>query len=161
MPKGKISNPGWITCTCQYCGKQFQYYRDTSVIRKSCYECIPDGRSNNAALIRRLIKKKAVEYKGDKCECCGKSYPLSVYDFHHKDPNLKDFSLGDKTSTVKWDKVKIEIDKCILVCANCHRQIHSGDIKLNQDQEEMPANNFANRETANGNPVPSLKQEEG
>lgn len=34
MPKGKISNPGWITCTCQYCGKQFQYYRDTSVIRK-------------------------------------------------------------------------------------------------------------------------------
>lgn len=128
MPKGKIANPTWIECTCQYCGKTFQYYRETSIIRKSCYECIPDGSGKDAGLIRRLIKKKAVDYKGNKCYCCGNQYPYSVYDFHHLDPAQKDFGIGDKTSTVKWDKVKEEIDKCILVCANCHRQIHSGDI---------------------------------
>ena len=136
MPKGKIKNPGWITCKCQYCEKEFQYYRDTSTIRKSCYECIPEGKGNDAALIRRLIKKKAVKYKGNKCYCCNQQYPLVVYDFHHLDPFQKDFSLGDKTSTVKWEKVQIEIDKCILVCANCHRQIPNGDIILDQEQKD-------------------------
>ena len=136
MPKGKIANPQWITCTCQYCGKNFQYYRDTSVIRKSCYDCIPQGQGNDASLIRRLIKKKAVEYKGNQCYCCHKSYPFVVYDFHHLNPKEKDFGLGDKTSTVKWDKVQAEIDKCILVCANCHRQIHSGDIIIDQQQKD-------------------------
>lgn len=136
MPKGRIKNPGWITCKCQYCEKEFQYYRDTSTIRKSCYECIPEGEGNNAALIRRLIKKKAVKYKGNKCYCCNQQYPLVVYDFHHLNPSQKDFSLGDKTSTVKWEKVQIEIDKCILVFANCHRQIHNGDIILDQEQKD-------------------------
>ena len=58
-------------------------------------------------------------------------------------------------------KVQTELDKCILVCANCHRQIHSKDITLDQSQEEMLDNNFANGETANGNPVPSVYNNEG
>ena len=136
MPKGKLANPEWIKCRCQYCDKEFDYYRETSTVRKSCYKCIPDGKGNDAALIRRLIKQKAVNYKGNKCYCCNISFPLVVYDFHHLDPSQKDFSLSDKTSTVKWDKVKTEIDKCILVCANCHRQIHSGDIIVIQEQED-------------------------
>lgn len=136
MPKGKIANPQWITCTCQYCNKNFQYYRETSTYRKSCYDCIPEGKGNDASLIRRLVKKKAVMYKGNQCYCCKQSFPLTVYDFHHLNPNEKDFSLGDKTSTVKWDKIEKEIDKCILVCANCHRMIHSKDILLDQEQED-------------------------
>lgn len=133
MPRGQLSNPQWVTLTCQYCNKEFQYFRKSSTYRKSCYECIPEGKENDASLIRRLIKKKAVEYKNNECYICKKQFPYSVYDFHHLDPTKKDFGLGDKTSTVKWDKVKDEIDKCILVCANCHRQIHSGDIKLEQE----------------------------
>lgn len=136
MPKGKIANPQWVTCTCQYCNKNFQYYRETSIYRKSCYDCIPEGKGNDASLLRRLIKKKAVMHKGNQCYCCKQSFPLTVYDFHHLNPSEKDFSLGDKTSTVKWDKVEKEIDKCILVCANCHRMIHSKDILLDQEQED-------------------------
>lgn len=132
MPKGKIANPKWIICKCQYCEKEFSYYRTSSTIRKSCYDCVPEGKGNDAALIRRLIKKKAVQYKGNKCYCCNKKYPYVVYDFHHLDPSQKDFNLGNKTSTVKWDIVKKEIDKCILVCANCHRQIHNKDIIIDQ-----------------------------
>lgn len=130
IPKGKISNPKFIKCICQYCGNEFDYYRTSSTIRKSCYNCIPEGKEHDAALIRRLIKQKAVEYKGSECYICKKHFPNSVYDFHHLDPQQKDFSLGEKNSTVKWEKVIIELDKCILVCANCHRLIHAGEVQI-------------------------------
>ena len=136
MAKGKIKNPGWIKTTCQFCEKEFDYYRESSIIRKSCYDCIPLGRESDASLIRRLTKVKAVNYKGNRCYCCNNTYSISVYDFHHLNPTEKDFSLGDKTSTVRWDRVKEEIDKCVLVCANCHRMIHSGEIEF-EDQQEM------------------------
>jgi len=130
MPKGKIANPGWIKVKCQYCDKEFDYYRETSSIRKACYDCIPDGQGHDASLIRRLLKKKIVDSKGNKCCICNKSYPYGVYDLHHLDPNEKDFNFGDKTSTVKVETVMKEAEKCILVCANCHRMIHSGDIQI-------------------------------
>lgn len=43
MPKGKISNPGYIKVKCQFCEKEFDYYRTSSSIRKSCYDCLPEG----------------------------------------------------------------------------------------------------------------------
>lgn len=132
MAKGKLKNPVWMKCKCQYCEKEFDYYRESGPIRKACYECIPEGQQGNVALLRQAIKRKAVEYKGNKCSCCGGTYPYAVYDFHHLNPEEKDFGLGDKHSTVKWELVKIEIDKCILLCANCHRMVHNGDIQLEQ-----------------------------
>lgn len=130
MAKGRIKNPQWMKINCQYCEKEFDYYRETSSIRKACYDCIPDGKGNDVALIRRLLKAKSVKAKDSKCFCCQNSFPNSVYDFHHLNPKEKDFGFGDKTSTVKWDIIQIELDKCIMVCANCHRMIHSGDIVL-------------------------------
>ena len=135
MPKGKIANPTWIKIKCQYCDKEFDYYRTSSTIRKACYNCLPDEHLKDASWIRRLIKDKAVREKGGVCNICHQKYPNAVYDFHHLDPNEKDFNLGNKASTVKWDIVKQEIDKCILVCANCHRMIHSGDISIGNDTE--------------------------
>lgn len=101
MPKGKISNPKIIQCRCQYCEENFKYYRTSSTVRKACYNCIPEGKEHDASLIRRLIKDKAVRYKGNQCYICKNTFPNEVYDFHHLDPKQKDFSLGDKTSTVK------------------------------------------------------------
>ena len=75
---------------------------------------------------RRKIKIMAVEYKGGKCvhNNCGYNKCISALEFHHLDPNEKDFSLAYKGNCVSWEKVKNELDKCILVCANCHREIH-------------------------------------
>lgn len=83
-------------------------------------------RSFKTSETRRNNKKRLIEYKGGKCERCGynKSIP-AVYDFHHLDPNTKDFGLSYKGSTRSFDKLKIEVDKCILLCKNCHAEIHA------------------------------------
>ena len=67
----------------------------------------------------------AVEYKGGKCERCGYSRCIEAFDFHHADPAKKDFGISNKGYTRSWKRVKSELDKCIMLCANCHREIHA------------------------------------
>lgn len=74
---------------------------------------------------RDLLKLKAVEYKGGRCERCGYNKCVAALDFHHKDPKEKDFGISQGGKTRSWDKMKIELDKCIMVCSNCHREIHT------------------------------------
>lgn len=76
---------------------------------------------------RRKLKEMAVTYKGGKCEKCGYNECIAALDFHHLNPLEKDFSIGNKGYTRSWENIKKEIDKCILVCANCHREIHSNE----------------------------------
>lgn len=75
---------------------------------------------------RRTLKLKAIEYKGGMCVCCGYTGHPGVLDFHHLDASTKEFSIGLKGYTRSWDKIREELDKCILVCANCHREITLG-----------------------------------
>ena len=74
---------------------------------------------------RRDLKKMAVDYKGGCCERCGYDKCIEALEFHHKDPNEKDFGIAHKGHTKSWEKIKKEVDKCILVCSNCHREIHA------------------------------------
>lgn len=73
---------------------------------------------------RKSIKSRSIEYKGGKCEKCNYSKCIEALEFHHTDPNEKDFGLSAKGLTHSWDKIKNELDKCILLCANCHREEH-------------------------------------
>lgn len=77
--------------------------------------------------IRRYrIKKKAVDYKGNKCIRCDWSGDISGFDFHHSDPTQKEFELSGKViAGMKWERVKLELDKCELLCSLCHRLEHS------------------------------------
>ncbi len=79
---------------------------------------------------RRRLREMAVEYKGGVCIGCGYSADLTALDFHHTDGKTKDFGLSQRGLTRSWDKIKKELDKCVLVCANCHREIHSGMRKI-------------------------------
>ena len=63
---------------------------------------------------------------GGKCVFCGYSRDLQALDFHHVDEKSKKFGLSERGLTRSWEKISAELDKCILVCANCHREIHSG-----------------------------------
>lgn len=75
---------------------------------------------------RRKIKKKAVDYKGGRCEKCGYDGCLAALTFHHLDPNKKDFGISDKGHKVSWEVMQKELDKCIMLCANCHHELHDG-----------------------------------
>ena len=73
---------------------------------------------------RRKIRFMAIAYLGGKCSRCGYSKYPEVLEFHHKDPKQKDFNLSSKGHCRSWERVKAEIAKCDLLCANCHREIH-------------------------------------
>jgi hypothetical protein len=79
---------------------------------------------------REKLKLLAIEYKGGECEICGYKRCVSALEFHHLDPNEKEFGVGEKGYTRSIETIKKELDKCILVCSNCHREIHEGLIDL-------------------------------
>ena len=75
-------------------------------------------------------KQKCVDYKGGKCVICGYNACLAALDFHHPDPTQKEgygaYNAGALRAHWTFEKNKPEIDKCILVCVRCHREIHAG-----------------------------------
>lgn len=84
---------------------------------------------------RNKLKEELVEYKGGKCEICGYNKCIEALEFHHLNPEEKDFSISSY-STLSIDGLKAEVDKCILVCANCHREIHH---KINEENRKKEA----------------------
>jgi hypothetical protein len=76
---------------------------------------------------RRLdIKLKLIEYKGGKCEICGYSKCNSALEFHHKDSSTKDDTISLMMSQ-EYEVIKKEVDKCNLLCSNCHRELHHNE----------------------------------
>lgn len=75
---------------------------------------------------RKKIRQMALEHLGGKCSLCGYDRCSDALDFHHKDEKTKKFGLSQDGMTRSWEKTKQELEKCILVCANCHREIHAG-----------------------------------
>ena len=78
--------------------------------------------------MRELVqgrKKQLVAYMGGKCERCFKVYHPNVYDFHHHDKTLKAFNVSQANMQRSWHNLVRETDKCHLLCANCHREVHT------------------------------------
>lgn len=73
--------------------------------------------------LRQERKQQAVDYKGGRCERCGYSKSLRALQFHHPDPTEKEFGIGSG-NTKSWEKLKVELDKCELLCSNCHAEHH-------------------------------------
>jgi hypothetical protein len=71
------------------------------------------------------MRQMAIEYKGGKCLQCGYDRCVDALEFHHTNSSGKDFSISEKGYTRSWARVKKELDKCMLLCANCHRELHS------------------------------------
>lgn len=96
----------------------------------------------NQAIERKRAKKiKAIEYKGGKCVRCGGVFPPRVYDFHHLDPSNK-ITWSCVFLGWNWERIKTELDKCILLCANCHRLEHNKEedraISRKQNRSRQP-----------------------
>lgn len=104
---------------------------------------------------RKRLREKAVQYKGGKCICCGYDRCQAALDFHHLDASQKEFGISLDGITRSWERVQKELDKCVLVCSNCHREIHAGIL---QPSAAMLNGNMGliQGSLLNGNPEPSL-----
>ena len=108
---------------CRYCGeedknkmKKHDKERFSHVVCAACHslDTIERGRRKKILL---------VEYKGGCCEKCGYDKNYAAFDFHHINPKNKDPTFKNLRY---WsvEKAKSEVDKCLLLCANCHREEH-------------------------------------
>ena len=107
---------------CRHCDKWLgdaSYYRSTGF---QCKGCILSQRKSKTS-VRAKLKLLAVRYKGGKCLGCNGVFSICAYDFHHRDPSQKDFMISSKSSA--WNRsIQQELDKCDLLCSNCHRVEH-------------------------------------
>ena len=104
---------------CKRCGdtEPDNFYKSNGAKTK-CKKC----HTMEVHHAKRKIKERAVEYLGSTCSVCGYDKSVWALEFHHKDPSIKDFGWGNTRKG--WEKLKPELDKCVLVCTNCHREEH-------------------------------------
>lgn len=102
--------------TCPTTGEE-NFYKTAAYYCKACW----NKRTADAGKEKvRALKK---EY-GGKCSRCGYNKCFDALEFHHLDPSVKEFSLGERRG-LRIDDLRKELDKCILVCRNCHTELHS------------------------------------
>lgn len=123
-----------IVCGNELKGQQ-QKYCSAKCKQKDFYEN-HNGKSNVAfRQFIRYIKRKLefIELKGGKCEKCGYNENLSALEFHHIDSTTKKFNLNGRIlANGRYEDLLEELDKCMLLCSNCHKEIHNEnyDIEL-------------------------------
>ena len=122
---------------CSVCSNEFEYnnyskkYCSSDCGKKAKKEYLENKNFNYEKVVDWRIKKKkkSVEYKGGKCIICGYNKAMSALDFHHLDPNKKDFTIS-KFINKKFENIKDDLDKCVLLCSNCHREVHEGLVNI-------------------------------
>lgn len=113
---------------CDICERTFE---TTNKSRIYCYECSGDStrsdnetRKHQKTILRRNMKMQAIKMLGGKCSKCGYCKCIDALEFHHENPNEKEFKLGSG-NTMSWREYKKEASKCILLCSNCHKEVHN------------------------------------
>jgi hypothetical protein len=109
-------------CTCIICGREYIYFRTSGHTTQRCNSCLVNS-------FRKERKAKAIVYKGGKCQICGYDKCNESLTFHHLDPSKKDFNISGNHSR-KWSIIQEELDKCILLCKNCHTEVEFGLVTI-------------------------------
>lgn len=113
---------------CKICNNKFNIIKKGTT-RKYCYKCSPtfskkDKKSHvkRQIIFRQAMKQRGLELLGNECQICGyKGSPASL-EFHHINRKTKKYNFSD--SYTSWETYKLEIKKCILMCSNCHAEVH-------------------------------------
>jgi transposase len=109
---------------CRHHGRTLHVLENRGTYR--CVKC----RSRNVAKRRRRVKQILVAEAGGKCQICGYDRSIAGLEFHHLDPESKEFGLATRGITRAIEKVRVEAKKCILLCATCHAEVEAGDTEL-------------------------------
>jgi len=117
-----------IMKTCKECGANLAHNNISGL----CKNCNPIRTSSYVKDSRRRRKQLLIEHKGGSCEICGYDKSIRALSFHHKDPTQKDYGLAASGVCHSLERDLAEVEKCILVCANCHCEIHDGLINIPQ-----------------------------
>ena len=109
---------------CEICGKEFQTIQ-CGGSRKYCFECVPLNvdESKKTVFKRQALKREGVRRLGGKCLKCGETRPHILH-FHHTNPENKVDAPSRLLADSQINQFFIEIEKCILLCANCHEDFH-------------------------------------
>lgn len=104
---------------------------------KECRRAVQKASYNTRNITQRQKRKqnwdRIFEYFGGRrCSHCGIESKWPIYDLHHKDPETKDVAIG-RIAHYNWDKILPEVEKCALLCANCHRIAHAKERKQTLD----------------------------
>lgn len=129
--KCRNSNPNISTekleKVCPICQKTFKTFAYNRIY---CYECSPEQKDNSKNYQKtkqRAIKHQLILYKGGKCERCGYNKCEGALQFHHRNPKEKEFTLSAvnlSSKNLSMEDLYAEVDKCELLCANCHSEEH-------------------------------------
>lgn len=107
-------------CVCETCGRRYIHDWHKGHGARKCNSCRANGWRD-----RRALKQRMVDYKGGgACVLCGYSKCLRAMDFHHLDPSSKRFNIASSHNR-SWESLRLELDKCILICSNCHFEIEA------------------------------------
>jgi hypothetical protein len=101
--------------TCPTTGKE-NFYNTARYQCKTCW----NKRTGDAG--KEKVRSLKTEY-GGKCTRCGYDKCFDALEFHHTDPNTKEFHIGERRG-LNIDALRVELNKCILVCRNCHTELH-------------------------------------
>lgn len=109
-------------CACLYPNTELFFYmrkdRPGKFNYSECKKCFKARIANRA----REQKAFCLEYKGGKCQECGYSKCIGALEFHHTDPSTKEFGIAK--NFVCRERLIKELEKCKLLCSNCHREAH-------------------------------------
>ncbi len=78
----------------------------------------------NTYQIKQRNRQQWIDFKRTlKCTFCAEDHPATL-DFHHTDPSKKDREVSYYVKNYQYARAMQEVEKCLVVCANCHRKLH-------------------------------------
>jgi hypothetical protein len=104
---------------CNSCVRTYYYQRKKGHTLSTCNSCYVKNK-------RKSVKQDTINKMGGKCSICGYNKSIFALQFHHLDPSKKIFNVSANLGKYSLQSIKNEIEKCIVVCANCHFEIHGG-----------------------------------
>lgn len=122
--KPQIEVTKWSSAekTCEICNQRFKTIKFGGT-RRYCFDCLPKNSVNPIGTIRKSARMQGIALLGGSCCNCGDDRHY-VLDFHHVDSNEKEESVAYMLRNNMIKAFFVELEKCILYCANCHREYH-------------------------------------
>lgn len=105
---------------------------------------MPSNSQNVITVVKRR-KSNLIKVFGGRCCLCGFDAYQEALEFHHVNPEEKEFGITRDTSTTSLEKQLQELKKCILVCSNCHRGIHDGYLQVPKNWKSYYNEEIANQ----------------